>query len=62
MFPSYYLFENLYPQIIRTTFSNRVVLNHAFDIISNDANLYAEMPVLNGYAPPPVKVLGFNHS
>jgi len=35
---------------------------HVLDIISKDANLYAEIPVLNGYAPPPVSVMGFSHS
>jgi hypothetical protein len=32
------------------------------DNISNEANLNAEIPVLKGNAPPPLRVLGFSHS
>ena len=53
-----YLFKYLLANIIFRDYFNY----HSFEIISNDVNLYAEIPVLKGCAPPPVLVVGFNHS
>jgi hypothetical protein len=38
------------------------LLHLNLDNISNEANLNAEIPVLNGKAPPPLRVRGFSHS